>query len=189
MLVRAELSEAAPPIQPGNIPCNNRRCKTCNILIQSDSFTSPCTGSTHEIRFEFKCTTRNLVYLIRCRRCGLKYVGEMGNPLHTRMNGHCSDIRTGKIDKPVAAHFTQWDHSLEDLQFMGIEKISREDITLRKLHESYWISTWVRWPPLEWTSMSRDAATKSTDANKNTQCHGTRRRTPSKRLMPSISII
>ena len=81
MLVHAELpSEAAPPTQPGNIPCNNRRCKTCNILIQSDSFTSPCTGSTHKIRFEFKSTTRNLVYLIQCRRCGLQYVGETGKP-------------------------------------------------------------------------------------------------------------
>ena len=141
MLVRAELSEAAPPTQPGNIPCNNRRCKTRNILIQSDSFTSPCTGSTHKIRFEFKCTTRNLVYLIQCRRCGLQYVGETGNPLHTRMNSHRSDIRTTKIEKPVAAHFTQPDHSLEDLQVMGIEKIYCEDATLRKLHESYWIST------------------------------------------------
>ena len=140
MLVRAELSEAAPPTQPGNIPCNNRRYP-CNILIQSDSFTSPCTGSTHKIRFEFKCTTRNLVYLIQCRRCGLQYVGETGNPLHTRMNGHRSDIRTGKIEKPVAAHFTQLDHSLEDLQVMGIQKIYREDPTLRKLRESYWIST------------------------------------------------
>ena len=46
MLVHAELSEVAPPTKPGNIPCNNRRSKTCNILIQSDSFTSPCTGHT-----------------------------------------------------------------------------------------------------------------------------------------------
>ena len=46
-----------------------------------------------------------------------------------------------EIEKPVAAHFTQPDHSLEDLQVMGIEKIHREDATLRKLRESYWIST------------------------------------------------
>ena len=50
-------------------------------------------------------------------------------------------MRTGKIDKPVAAHFTQTDHSLEDLQVMGIEKMYHEDTTLRKLRESYWIST------------------------------------------------
>ena len=57
------------------------------------------------------------------------------------MKGHHSYIRTGKIDKPVAAHFTQPDHSLEDLQVMGIEKIHHEDTTLRKLRESNWIST------------------------------------------------
>ena len=57
------------------------------------------------------------------------------------MNGHRSDIRTGKIEKQFAAHFTQPDHSLEDLQVMGIAKIYREDATLRKLRESYWMST------------------------------------------------
>ena len=113
----------------------------CQCLVGCKDCLDMWSTSTHKIRHEFKCTTRNLVYLIRCRRCGLQYVGEMGNPLHTRMNGHRSDIRTGKIDKPVAAHFTQPDHSLEDLQVMGIQKIYREDTTLRKLHESYWIST------------------------------------------------
>ena len=57
------------------------------------------------------------------------------------MNAHHSVIRTGKIEKPVVAYFIQPDHSLEDLQVMGIEKIYREDATLRKLHESYWLST------------------------------------------------
>ena len=44
---------------------------------------------------------------------------------------------------------------------------------------------WVRWPPLEWKSMTRYAATKSTDATMNTWCHGTRCWTPSKRPTPS----
>ena len=57
------------------------------------------------------------------------------------MNGHHSDIRTGKIKKPVAAYFTQPDHSLEDLQIMGIKRVYLEDATLRKLCESYWLST------------------------------------------------
>ena len=66
------------------------------------------------------------------------------------MNGHRSDIRTGKIDKPVVAHFTQPDHSLKDLQVMGMQKIYREDTALRKLCESYWISTLgTLAPPLE----------------------------------------
>ena len=109
-IVLGGVSKAAPPTQPGNIPCNNRRCKTCNILIQSDSFTSPCTGSTHKIRFEFKCTTRNLVYLIQCRRCGLQYVGETGNPLHTRMNSQTSEQERSKnlLQPTLLSRTTHW---------------------------------------------------------------------------------
>ena len=39
------------------------------------------------------------------------------------MNCHRSDITTKKLDKPVATHFNQPDHSLEDLRVIGIEKI------------------------------------------------------------------
>ena len=63
------------------------------------------------------------------------------------MNGCLSDIRTGKIKKPVAAHFTQLDHSLEDLRIMGIKGIYHEDATVRKLCDSYWISTLVMLAP------------------------------------------
>ena len=63
------------------------------------------------------------------------------------MNGYLSDIRTAKIKKPVAAHFTWPDHSLEDLRIMGIKRVYHEDATLRKLRESYWISTLVMLAP------------------------------------------
>ncbi len=71
----------------------------------------------------------------------MQYVGEMENPLHIRMNGHPSDIKTRKTEKPVAAYFTQPDHSPDDLLIMGIEKIHSNDATRRKLHESYWSFT------------------------------------------------
>jgi len=63
-------------------------------------------------------------------------VSETENPLHIRMNGHWSDIQTKKLEKPVASHFNQPDHSLEDL---AIEKIQRDDTTCRRHRESYWI--------------------------------------------------
>ena len=45
-----------------------------------------------------------------------------------------------KIKKPVAAHFIEPNHELEDLEGRGIEKI-REDGTMqwRRQWESYWI--------------------------------------------------
>ena len=69
----------------------------------------------------------------------MQYVGETENPLHIRMNGHRSDIRTKKVDKPVAAHFNQPDHSMGDLEVMGIEKIHSDDARRRKYRESHWI--------------------------------------------------
>ncbi len=69
----------------------------------------------------------------------MQYVGETVNALHIRLNGHRSDVKTKKLDKPVAAHFNLPDHSIEDLEVMGIEKIHDNDPGRRKLRESYWI--------------------------------------------------
>ena len=69
----------------------------------------------------------------------MQYAGETESALHIRMNGHRSDITTRKLDKPVASHFNQPDHSLEDLRVMGIEKIKNYSKRQRKLRESYWI--------------------------------------------------
>ena len=57
------------------------------------------------------------------------------------MNGHCSDIRTRKTEKPVAAHFCQPDHSMEDLEVRGTEKIHNSSMQWRRERESFWIFT------------------------------------------------
>ncbi len=69
----------------------------------------------------------------------VQYIGETENPLHVRMNDHCSDIHTKKLDEPVSAHFSQPDHSVDDLQVCGIEQIHHSGSSWRKQRESYWI--------------------------------------------------
>ncbi len=69
----------------------------------------------------------------------MQYVGETVNALHIRLNSHRSDVKTKKLDKPVVAHFNLPDHSIEDLEVMGIDKIHDNDPGRRKLRESYWI--------------------------------------------------
>ena len=72
------------------------------------------------------------------QKCSFQYVGETEIPLHIRMNGHRSDIHTGKTEKPVAVHFTLPDHSVDDVEVMEIEKIHEDDTTQRsKLREKY----------------------------------------------------
>ena len=58
-----------------------------------------------------------------------------------KINGHRSDVMTCKIDRLVAAHFCQPDHSLENLQVMRIEKSHKECTKWRQERESYWIFT------------------------------------------------
>ena len=127
------------PTNTGNIPCGRRRCKCCYEIMTTSSFRSHNTGRRYNIRSNITCKSRNLVYLISCKRCGLQYVGETENLLHIRMNGHRSDIRTKRLEKPVAAHFSQPDHSAVDLEVRGIEKIHRDNMQWRKQRESYWI--------------------------------------------------
>ena len=63
------------------------------------------------------------------------------------MNGHRSDIWTRKLEKPVAAHFCQPDHSLVDLEVRGKEKIHNNNTSWRKERESYWSFTLRRLAP------------------------------------------
>ena len=108
---------------------------------RTNTFTSNTMGRRYTIRNQFTCKTKNIVYLISCDKCNMQYVGETENALHIRMNGHRSDITTKKLDKPVATHFNQPDHSLEDLKVMGIEKIEDHNNSRkwRKLRKQYWI--------------------------------------------------
>ena len=141
LLVRAQVPTPAPPTLNGNAPCNSRRCKCCKEIETCNTFKSKNTGRKYDIKATLTCKSKNLVYLISCKRCGLQYIGETENALHIRMNGHRSDIRTKKLDKPVAAHFCQSDHSAEDLEVRGIEKIHENNTDRRKRRESYWIFT------------------------------------------------
>ena len=125
-----------------NFCCEARRCKTCPILVINDTFSSSVTGEHFILKLRASSKTSSIIYLIQCRRCGLQYVGETGQPLHNQMNGHCFNIAHGCINEsPVAAHFTSEHHTEIDMSVMIIDRCWREDAILRKIRESRWIRT------------------------------------------------
>ena len=75
-----------------------------------------------------------------------QYVRETENVLHVRMNGHSSDIKHRRLEKPVAEHFNSTGHSLEDLSIYVIEKIHREEAIFRKAKEATGSRLSERWP-------------------------------------------
>ena len=125
LLVHSRITTPASTIT-GNTKCTDKRCKCCQQTLVCTSFKSWVTGRKYNMRHYITCKTKTLIYLIQCKKCGLQYVSETEKALHMRKNGHRFDIMTCTIDRPVAAHFCQPDHSLENLQVMGIEKIHKE---------------------------------------------------------------
>ena len=131
-----------PPQQPyeGNSPCGRLRCKSCMHIRPGITFKSATTGEKFQARVTANCRTKNIVYLIECRKCQKQYIGETENPLHIRMNGHRSDYYRKLPDKPVAEHFNLIGHSFEDMLVMVIEQIMAGSAR-RKQRESFWIHT------------------------------------------------
>ena len=142
LLVHAVISPKKAVDSFGNFRCEARRCKTCPILVTTDTFSSSVTGEHLKLKLRAFCKTANIIYLIQCRRCGLQYVDQTRQPLHNRMNGHHFNIAHGRINKfPVAAHFTSESHTEMDMLVMIIDRCWREDAILRKIRESRWIRT------------------------------------------------
>ena len=123
LLVRATISPDINTVS-GNFCCSAERCKTCPIQVTTATFVSKATGKRFKSKLHTSCETSNMIYLIQCRKCGLQYVEETGQPLHNRMNGHRFDIIHHRTDihvSPVVAYFTSEGHSETDLSVIIID--------------------------------------------------------------------
>lgn len=110
LLVRPKLPDPStvtnekPP--PGSFPCQEKKCKTCQINPPSETFTSSSTGKEYKIIGHHTCNSENLIYQIECNLCQAQYVGLTTETLRKRMNGHRHDVKTHRL-KPVAQHAEQ----------------------------------------------------------------------------------
>ena len=74
--------------------------------------------------------------------CGLQYVGEMGQPLHARVNSHQFDIMHQGTDVSlVAEHFNGGKHLESGMRVVLIEIPTSRDPCLQKVKEGRWNRT------------------------------------------------
>ena len=90
-------------------------------------FKSMVTGEMFRVLVTGACKTSNVIYLIQCSKCNEQMWGNL-NPLHIRLNGHRSDIKSHQTEKQVAAHFNLVAHSIGDLRIMLMKKVHRENV-------------------------------------------------------------
>lgn len=107
----------------GCFPC--LQCSNCANLIKREEFIHPTTGRTYKIKHFLTCKSEYVIYVIQCP-CNKLYVGETTMQCRQRMNNHKSTIRTQKVELPVAQHFLEKGHNLNELRFSIVDHIPRQ---------------------------------------------------------------
>jgi predicted GIY-YIG superfamily endonuclease len=70
---------------------------------------------------------KNVVYAIKCASCGQLYIGETKRMLSERFREHRRDVISKKTDiSPVAQHFTNSGHNLEDMSVAILAQCTNE---------------------------------------------------------------
>src|SRR6218665_4043554 len=90
----------------GAFKCNSPRCHTCQDITMTKHFRSTYTRRSYTIKDTLDCKSRNIIYLITCKKCNMQYVGETSRRLSERLCNHKSNIKLKK-DTPIAAHFNE----------------------------------------------------------------------------------
>ena len=123
------------PTSPGF--CSDARCDTCRQGLFSTSVTSTNNGKIHSIKQPVTCKTKNVCYLINCKKCSQQYKGETKLEFHLRMNNHKSDVRTNKKSTGMIGHFSSC--GVTNIQPTIPERVRSSNPFIRKAREQFYI--------------------------------------------------
>ena len=93
------LAPPPPTVNPGSAPANT---------------VSPSLS--------MNCGTKNIIYLITCRKCGIQYVGEKGQSLRKRLNKHRNRLKKSSCQY-LYQHFNSDGYTEDDISIVPIEEI------------------------------------------------------------------
>ena len=129
------------PTSPGFWPYfSDARYDTCRQGLFSISVTSTNDGKLHNIKQPVTCKTKNVCYLITCKKCREQYTGETKLEFHLRMNNHNSDVRTNKKSTGMIRHFSSSCGVTYILpQPTILERVQSSDSFIRKAREQFYI--------------------------------------------------
>ena len=116
--------------------CNFRGCRSCEDILEIDSFYFRNSGITYNIKHLMTCTTRNLIYATICKNCGYTYVGETIN-LRSRMSAHRSNSKT--LDAAQQACSKHLHECGKGFHILPLFKLREENKIARLVKEDYFI--------------------------------------------------
>lgn len=134
MLVHAKITSAPEPVI--NF-CSRPRCKTCKHLQKDCTVNSTASNYAHKVNSRFSCMSSNVIYMLECSTCRKQYIGETGQPMSMRLNGHRADTLKN-LPIAVAKHFNQPGHNFDDLKLYILQSNFKSAMD-RKYRESFLI--------------------------------------------------
>ena len=131
--------------QPAGIKkCNYPRCLTFSFLGEGQTnYTFFTTNEARKNTDSISCHSKNLIYLIECKRCHLQYIGETKRQLSERFGEHRQSILNYQqlsTTTPVSLHLNQAGHSINDVRLIPIELICSKRDSVRKAREVHIIN-------------------------------------------------
>ena len=121
---------------PGMYPCRQPSCPVCPFASTTSTYRDSTSPLTFPITARLNCSSTNVIYVIECRSCSSKYVGETSRALGTRMRQHLRAISTGS-ECAVHKHFREV-CGPASFSFYAIAHHPREHV--RKIKEEKWIA-------------------------------------------------
>ena len=104
------------------------------------------TTVARKITDSISCHSKNLIYLIECKKCHLQYIGETArrqlNERFGEHRPHGSILNHQQISTttPVSLHFDQTGHSVNDVRLIPVELIRSKRDSVRKARKAHLIN-------------------------------------------------
>ncbi len=119
--------------------CGSKLCKCCLNILEGDSIT-PENGEIFHVKANMDCTSRNVIYLMKCCGCHKTYVGETGDLLRNRMRVHRQQIKDeDKRILNVSHHIANCAGKEPYFNIFPIYKMNTPNILLRREKEQVFI--------------------------------------------------
>ena len=99
------------------------------------NYTFFTTNEARKITDSISCHSKNLIYLIECKRCHLQYIEETKRQLSESFGEHRRSILNHhqlSTTTPVSLHFNPAGHSINDVCLIPIELIRSKRDSVRK---------------------------------------------------------
>ena len=94
-LIRAKVPDPLPErprrIIPGIKKCNN--CPICPFVTTGQTVKSTQTNYSVDINMSVDCRTKNLIYMLGCKKCQVQYIGKTHRTLQDRFSEHLGYVR------------------------------------------------------------------------------------------------